>query len=104
MTLPDDPNRIDFENPRPEDIKENMMLRVGMKRQKPERWKAAISLEVSGDKVRALFWPGGTDEYEEWIPINTIRLAWWIPGVDFYSLCHRATGEFFGKRKFRTLH
>lgn len=100
-------SRIEFKNPVIAQMRTNMMLRIGGRRQASEKWAAAISLQVLPDgPVRVMFNPGGTEEYTTWISVEEIRLAWSVPGVDFYRLCHQSKSKFLGivEEQYQILH
>ena len=102
---PDDAARVDYVDPRPEQLSVNMMLRVGKKSQRPDEWLPAISLEVKGDRLRVLFHPGVEYETELWISAADVRLAWTVHGIDFFSLCKRHSGaQVFSTAPLRSYH
>jgi hypothetical protein len=101
----DDAARIDYVDPRPDQLAPNMMLRVGKKSQRPDEWLPAISLEVKDDVVRVLFHPGVAYETELWITAADVRLAWTVHGIDFFSLCKRHSGaQVFSTAPLRSYH
>ncbi len=101
----DDAVRVDYVDPRADQLAPNMMLRIGSKKHRPDEWLPAISLEVSSDRLRVIFHPGVSYEHEEWIDASTVRLAWTVQGVDFFSLCKRHSGaQVFSTAPLRSYH